>query len=452
MTRNRPAASLLTLLIILFVASRAPIVYALSCQMEIVRVDFPGVVRSNQTFEVKTWLMITCTTATINIGGRVDLNEQESNQTLSIAGFNIGFISEPVRIVNVTVSNIAQAPSTAVAWKLRISAMLFAGSDTIARADQSFVIQVGNPLEITTTSTTSSSTTSTITSQIIVGSTTNSESATSTIVTPSSGYSLILALATICIITVLSIIMRRKMLHKKGVSQKGTIPLEFAASLPSISTGYLDLDAALAGGLPEGYAVILVSPACDERDLIMQKIIESGLSSGRPTFFVSTDLARTNDFVNRYPTNFYAFSPQADMLEHHPGNLYKIPPVEQLVDINIRLSSIIQDLVPETVNRIMIIDILNDVLLHFKAVATRKWLSDFIAKRKSEKYTTVATLNPMIAPIQETETVVDFFDGVIEIYEREKELRPKRFLMVRKLYGRKHSETELRLDKDKLRS
>jgi hypothetical protein len=46
--------------------------------------------------------------------------------------------------------------------------------------------------------------------------------------------------------------------------------------------------------------------------------------------------------------------------------------------------------------------------------------------------------------------VVDLFDGVIEIFEKELKERVRRFVIVKKMYGKKYSESELMLDKDKL--
>jgi hypothetical protein len=57
-------------------------------------------------------------------------------------------------------------------------------------------------------------------------------------------------------------------------------PLEPEASntvLPfRIATGYRYLDSVLLGGIPESYAVILTSPACDERDSLIEKFLETG--------------------------------------------------------------------------------------------------------------------------------------------------------------------------------
>jgi KaiC/GvpD/RAD55 family RecA-like ATPase len=62
----------------------------------------------------------------------------------------------------------------------------------------------------------------------------------------------------------------------------------------------------------------------------------------------------------------------------------------------------------------------------------------------------LAFLNPLVASKQETQTVIDLFDGVIEIYEKELRERSRRFLVIKKMYGQEYSESELMLDKDKL--
>jgi len=224
-----------------------------------------------------------------------------------------------------------------------------------------------------------------------------------------------------------------------------------AALETALSTGYTDLDGLLVGGLPEGYAVLLLSPPCDERDLLLRKLISSALSHQVPTFYVSNDPNRIQDLVGRYWKDFYALSPQADKVLSPPANLYKISNFDNLSDFNIALTKTIEGRVKQkATNKLMIIDLLTDILLQHKALTSRKWLSDFIAKRKGEGFTVLAFLNPLVSAKEETQTLIDVFDGVIEIYERELRERARRFLVVKRMYGRKYSESELMLDKDKL--
>ncbi len=226
--------------------------------------------------------------------------------------------------------------------------------------------------------------------------------------------------------------------------------LKLMPAAQNISTGYAELDALLAGGLPVGFAILIVSPPCDERDLLFRKIIESGLSMGSSVFFMSRDLGKTQDYASRYEKNFYVFSPQADKITPPSANVFKIQSVQNLSDVNISFAKAVETLPKTSPSRLIIIDLLSDVLLEHKALMTRKWLDDFIGKRKAEGFTILGVLNPMISSKQDTQTIMDLFDGIIEIYERELRERARRFLIVKKMYGRRYVETELMLDKDKL--
>ena len=224
------------------------------------------------------------------------------------------------------------------------------------------------------------------------------------------------------------------------------------ASQPILSTGYVDLDKALEGGIPEKFSVVIVSPSFDERDLLLRKIVETSLASGRLVVLVSNDLRRTEDLTARYPTGFYAFSPQADKILARSPNLVQIPGIDNLSDASITLNLAIRELLTKekVSKRVMIIDILSDLLLHHKSLVARRWLTEFVGKRKAEDFTIIATLNPLSIPKEETESVIDSFDGVIEIFEKPVLERARRFLIIKKMYGQRYSEDEMLVDKDKL--
>ena len=247
-------------------------------------------------------------------------------------------------------------------------------------------------------------------------------------------------------------VKRGKLRIRRGIVKPSITLAEAAQQKPTISTGYPDLDGTLAGGIPEGYAVVLVSPSYDERDLLLRKIIDSALSSGRPAFYISADIGRTQDLLARYQRGFYAFSPQAARIEPKPPNLYQLPSIDNLSDHTLSLSLAIKDArTKEKAGKmLLVLDTLSNLLLRYKALTTTRWLTDFVGKRKAEGFTIVATLNPLTISKEEVQTVVDFFDGVIEIFEKELKERSRRFVIVKKMYGKKYSESELMLDKDKL--
>jgi KaiC/GvpD/RAD55 family RecA-like ATPase len=212
------------------------------------------------------------------------------------------------------------------------------------------------------------------------------------------------------------------------------------------------LDKALNGGIPEEFAVVLVSPSYDERDLLLRRVVDSALSSGSLAILISNDMGRTKDLASRYPNGFYALSTQADRISQHGPNLLRIPSFENLSDANISLGLVLKDVLAKekATKRIMIIDILSDLLLRHKSIVTRRWLGDFVGKRKSEGFTVIATLNPLSTTKEETQSIIDYFDGVIEIFEKPLQERSRRFLVIKKMYGQRYSESEVLMDKDKL--
>lgn len=219
---------------------------------------------------------------------------------------------------------------------------------------------------------------------------------------------------------------------------------------PSIPTGYRELDGMLAGGLPEGYAIGLVSQSYDERDLLVRKIIQSSLASGRPTFYLSNDIARTRDLTTRFSQNFFALSPMAEKIATDRPNLLKIPDVGDLSNLNISAHEIIETKSGSARSKLIVIDLLTDLLLRNKVLTTRRWLTDFISRRKATGFTLVATLDPSVASKEEVQAIVGVFDGVIEFFEKELQERARRFLVIKKMYGREYSDSELMLDRKAL--
>ena len=144
---RRAAVCLSAFFLLLVLASTAPTILptasAIRCQTQITNVGYPAAVESNQNVEVQTNLMVSCTTSMIDIAGRVDLTDEASNKTLSIQGFHVGYVSEPLKSSNFTVTNAAQAPSGSTVWKLKVVILVFAGSQLIDTTGKSVEILVG---------------------------------------------------------------------------------------------------------------------------------------------------------------------------------------------------------------------------------------------------------------------------------------------------------------------
>jgi KaiC/GvpD/RAD55 family RecA-like ATPase len=224
--------------------------------------------------------------------------------------------------------------------------------------------------------------------------------------------------------------------------------------LPSrVSTGYSDLDRLLLGGLPENYAVLLTSPPCDERDLLVERFLDAGLKEGQIAFFVTAKATGLRNLIGKYPSNFYLFvcNPQADTIVESRPNAFKLTSVENLTDINIALTSAFRKLdeLPRGPRRICL-EMISDILLQHHAVQARRWLSALIPELKAKAFTALAIMDPEMHSPQEARAIQDLFEGEINVCERDSADGLRRYLRIRKMHNQRYSEKELLLRKESL--
>jgi len=225
------------------------------------------------------------------------------------------------------------------------------------------------------------------------------------------------------------------------------------ASKGYVATGYTDLDNSLFGGIPQNYAVILTSPSCDERYLLVKSFLETGAKKGEVTFYVTTDPGGVRALAEESPSNLYLFvcNPQADAIVKSQPNVFKLRGVENLTDISIALTSAIRKLDPSLKGaRRVCIDLISDVLLQHHAVQTRRWFAGLIPELRSEGFTTLAVTDPEMHSSQEIRAILDLFEGEISIYEKETEKGPGKYLKIKKMSNQKYLEEELLLKREQL--
>ncbi len=222
-----------------------------------------------------------------------------------------------------------------------------------------------------------------------------------------------------------------------------------------VSTGYHDLDSLLLGGIPENYTVILTSPSCDEKDLLIKKFLETGTKKGQITFHVTIEARGVDTLIKDFPTNFYLFlcNPQANKIIKTSPNIFKLKGVENLTDISIALNKAFQGLdTSVTGPKRACIEIISDVLLQHHAVQTRRWLTDIIPEFKSRGFTTLAVMNPQMHSPQEVHAILSLFEGELTIFEKETEKGSEKFLKIRKMHNQNYLESQLPLKKGKLQT
>jgi len=220
-----------------------------------------------------------------------------------------------------------------------------------------------------------------------------------------------------------------------------------------IATGYEDLDDLLFGGIPERYAVILTSPSCDEKDLLIRRFLEAGVSQDQVTFYITTRVGEVRTLVDEFPSNFYVLicNPQADSMVKSLPNVFKLKGVENLTDISIALALAFRKLDTSPKGpRKACIEIIPDVLLQHHAVDSRRWLNGFIPELGLQGFTTLAVMDPDMHHPQEVRAILDLFEGEISIYEKETEKGLRKFLRIKRMYDQKYLESELYLKKERL--
>jgi tetratricopeptide (TPR) repeat protein/KaiC/GvpD/RAD55 family RecA-like ATPase len=218
-----------------------------------------------------------------------------------------------------------------------------------------------------------------------------------------------------------------------------------------VPTGTLDLDKLLLGGIPERYAIVLVSPSFEERQRIISNFVEVGIDGSQTLFFFTNEPRNAKNLAEENPSHLFlfVFNPKADLVIKDLPNVYKLKGVENLTNIDIAVAKASKQIkVTDPTPRRACVDIVSDVLLQHHAVTARKWLAGLIQELKSKGFTILATVNPQIHPFEEAQAIQSLFDGEIQIAEKETSEDTKHVLSVRKLLNQKYREEEIVLTRD----
>jgi len=241
----------------------------------------------------------------------------------------------------------------------------------------------------------------------------------------------------------------------QGFSEIETVKMNIltAEVAGRISTGFKDLDNLLLGGIPKEYAIILTSISCDEKNLLIRRFLEEGMSNEQITFYVTTELIEAKNLAEEHKTSFYLFicNPQAEAIIESSPNVSILKGVENLTDINIALTSTFRKLEGVTKSpKRACINIISDVLLQHRAVQTRRWLTGLLPELKSKNFTTLMVMNPQMHSPEEVQAILGLFEGEMNIYEREGEREMRKYLRIKKMFNQRYVENEMLLRKERL--
>jgi KaiC/GvpD/RAD55 family RecA-like ATPase len=214
-----------------------------------------------------------------------------------------------------------------------------------------------------------------------------------------------------------------------------------------VPTGVPPLDYLLNGGLPTGTANLLTSPACDERDLILRRVIETGINSGEQCVYLGKDAAKVEDLVASAPLRLKVLIMRADGRSADQSNV-KVTGVD-LSTINIDLMALLQSTPAEGSKRLCI-DLLDDLLLLHKSTLTRRWLTQLLPRVKGLGCTVLATLNSQMHSSADLQAMIELFEGHVQLNEKAIDDKSRMVLRVQKMFRWKFVDTEAILDRNKI--
>lgn len=219
------------------------------------------------------------------------------------------------------------------------------------------------------------------------------------------------------------------------------------------TTGYKGLDNLLHGGIPESCTVVLSSPSCDERDLLVKRFLVAGAKERQTTLYATSRPVNMRFLSGEPDWNLYLLicNPQADVIAESSSRALKLKGIENLNEIQFAFATLLRELDKESRKpRRCCIEIVSDVLLQHQAVATRRWLSGLIPELKAKGFTTLAVMDPQMHHSEEAHAILGLFEGEISVSEKETERGTERFLRIKKMCNERYYEHELLLKKESL--
>ncbi len=199
-----------------------------------------------------------------------------------------------------------------------------------------------------------------------------------------------------------------------------------------VPTGFAQIDRLLLGGIPKGYAIVLTGSPSDERHLIINNFLKTGIKEDEIVFCVSTETDGLETLLEN--PNFYLFlcNPKPKTKVPDLPNVYKLRSKTDLTNLSISLAKAYRN-VDQSKKKRICVEIVSDVLVDYETKATRKWISEMITDLGDKGFTMLAVMYPEMHHSEESKAVLSLFDGEIELTQTEDPIECKKLVRVKKL-------------------
>lgn len=181
--------------------------------------------------------------------------------------------------------------------------------------------------------------------------------------------------------------------------------------------------------VPEGRAVVVSAPACDEYEALVTSFLRDSLEQGKPVFYVSGNSSRVEELCRKHQGSFFALicDLKAGERLRGLGNVEICPGVADLTGLDITASKLLTKIGVDQ-RPVAYLDVISDVMLTHSLPLSRKWLTQMLAKLRSKGLTVLAGVNPAMVPPESVAGAADLFDGHLEMVEIQTKQQVKRYL------------------------
>jgi len=200
-----------------------------------------------------------------------------------------------------------------------------------------------------------------------------------------------------------------------------------------VSTGTQELDSLLLGGIPNEYAVVLAGSPCDEREMVIKNFLKAGTKDEEITFYISKEVVGLEDLLDNRNFILFLCNPKPKAQVPDFLNMYRLQGTTDLTNLGIALAKACRGIGKSVAKRRVCVGILSDVLVEYGTKTAREWMSGPITDLGSKGFTLLAVMDPKEHPTDQATTVLNLFDGEIELTQTEDPLECKKSIRIKKL-------------------
>jgi KaiC/GvpD/RAD55 family RecA-like ATPase len=239
-----------------------------------------------------------------------------------------------------------------------------------------------------------------------------------------------------------------------GIAFVGTVAVALVygfiqpmVTAPSMAT-FTNLSGLVTTGIPQKYSLLLGSPACDERNMVVEQFMQSGVDKKFPSFMVTSDASFAQSAVQKFGDTLTVLVANPRATAAGKNIIPLTTGVSNLTSLNIELVRLVKDRAGSGAT--IVLDVVSEIMLAQKMLMTRKWVSDIVPRLLEWGFTVLGVFNPGLHSNEEVQGLIELFNGYVQISEKEIQGKTRKVIAVRKMADLQYKEGELVIEKEQL--